>query len=67
MGSGNAFLFIFTGLLAGLLSGLIGIGGGIIIIPILVFFFGLSQKMAQGTTLALMVPPDRNPCRVDLL
>jgi len=57
MGSGNAFLFIFTGLLAGLLSGLIGIGGGIIIIPILVFFFGLSQKMAQGTTLALMVPP----------
>jgi len=57
MGSGNAFLFIFTGLLAGLLSGLIGIGGGIIIIPILVIFFGFSQKMAQGTTLALMVPP----------
>jgi len=57
MGSGNAFLFIFTGLLAGLLSGLIGIGGGTIIIPILVIFFGLSQKMAQGTTLALLVPP----------
>jgi hypothetical protein len=50
-------LFIFTGLLAGLLSGLIGIGGGTIIIPILVIFFGLSQKMAQGTTLALLVPP----------
>ena len=57
MGSGNAFLFIFIGLLAGLLSGLIGIGGGIIIIPILVIFFGFSQKMAQGTTLALLVPP----------
>jgi uncharacterized protein len=53
----NAFLYVVTGLLAGLLSGLIGIGGGVIIIPILVIFFGLSQKMAQGTTLALLVPP----------
>ena len=44
MGSGNAFLFIFTGLLAGLLSGLIGIGGGIIIIPILVFFSAFPRK-----------------------
>ncbi|PKN51012.1 MAG: permease [Deltaproteobacteria bacterium HGW-Deltaproteobacteria-13] len=57
MGFTNAFLYIFTGLLAGLLSGLIGIGGGVIIIPILVIFAGLSQKMAQGTTLALLVPP----------
>ncbi len=57
MGLGNAFLYIFTGLLAGLLSGLIGIGGGTIIIPILIFIFGFSQKMAQGTTLALLVPP----------
>lgn len=48
---------IILGLLAGALSGLIGIGGGIIIIPALVFIFGLSQKMAQGTTLALLVPP----------
>jgi uncharacterized membrane protein YfcA len=39
------------------LSGLLGIGGGIIIIPCLVFIFGLSQHAAQGTTLALMVPP----------
>jgi len=53
----NAFLYVFTGLLAGLLSGLIGIGGGTIIVPILVIFAGLSQKMAQGTTLALLVPP----------
>lgn len=57
MGIANAFLYIFTGLLAGLLSGLIGIGGGTIIVPILVIFSGLSQKMAQGTTLALLVPP----------
>lgn len=53
----NIFLYIILGLVAGTLSGMIGIGGGIIIIPALVFFFGLSQHMAQGTTLALMVPP----------
>jgi len=49
--------FLLLGLLAGVLSGLLGIGGGIVIIPVLVFVFGLSQHMAQGTTLALMVPP----------
>ncbi|MRR18351.1 MAG: sulfite exporter TauE/SafE family protein [Deltaproteobacteria bacterium] len=53
----HALLYILTGLLAGLLSGLIGIGGGVIIIPILILVFGLSQKAAQGTTLALLVPP----------
>lgn len=53
----NALLYILTGLLAGILSGLIGIGGGTIVVPILVIIFGLSQKTAQGTTLALLVPP----------
>ncbi|NVN98037.1 MAG: sulfite exporter TauE/SafE family protein [Geobacteraceae bacterium] len=48
---------ILLGGLAGVTSGLIGIGGGIIIVPALVLFFGFSQQMAQGTTLALMVPP----------
>lgn len=50
-------IYIALGLIAGILSGLIGIGGGIIIIPVLVILFGLSQHQAQGTTLALMVPP----------
>src|SRR3990167_7151418 len=50
-------IYIFLGIVSGTLSGLIGIGGGIIIIPALVFLFGLSQHEAQGTTLALMVPP----------
>ncbi|MFA7405062.1 MAG: sulfite exporter TauE/SafE family protein [Pelobacteraceae bacterium] len=50
-------LFLLLGLLAGVLSGLIGIGGGVIIVPALVFVFGYSQQMAQGTTIALMVPP----------
>ncbi|HBG45813.1 MAG TPA: permease [Deltaproteobacteria bacterium] len=50
-------LFIALGGAAGVLSGLVGIGGGILVIPALVFFFGFSQHQAQGTTLAMMVPP----------
>lgn len=50
-------LFIGVGLLAGAMSGLVGIGGGVIIAPLLVMFFGFSQKLAQGTTLALLIPP----------
>jgi len=50
-------LFILLGLIAGAVSGLIGIGGGIIIVPALVLLFGFGQKLAQGTTLALLVPP----------
>ena len=49
--------FVVLGLAAGVLSGLFGIGGGIIIVPALVLLFGFSQHAAQGTTLALMVPP----------
>ncbi len=54
---GSAALYVILGVAAGTLSGLIGIGGGIIIVPALVFVFGMSQHAAQGTTLALMVPP----------
>ena len=50
-------LYLLLGLVAGTFSGLIGIGGGVIIVPALVFLFGLSQHQAQGTTLALLVPP----------
>ncbi len=50
-------LLILLGVTAGAASGLVGIGGGIILVPALVFLFGLSQHQAQGTTLALMVPP----------
>ncbi|MDD5066765.1 MAG: TSUP family transporter [bacterium] len=53
----DIILFLVIGLTAGILSGLLGIGGGIIIVPALVFLFGFSQHQAQGTTLALMVPP----------
>lgn len=53
----NILLYVFLGLIAGIVSGLIGIGGGIIVIPALIFLFGFSQHQAQGTTLALLVPP----------
>lgn len=49
-------LFIL-GIVAGYFSGLVGIGGGVIIVPTLVLLFGFSQYTAQGTTLALLIPP----------
>lgn len=49
--------FVLLGIIAGALGGVVGLGGGIVIIPALVYVFGFSQHMAQGTTLALMVPP----------
>lgn len=49
--------YALLGLLAGAFSGLVGIGGGIIVVPALVLLFGFSQQSAQGTTLALLVLP----------
>jgi uncharacterized protein len=57
MDTGHIVLFIILGVVAGVLSGLIGIGGGVIIVPALVLLFGFTQHQAQGTTLALLVPP----------
>lgn len=51
------YLYITLGLLAGIFSGFLGLGGGTVIIPALVYFLGFSQHQAQGTTLAMMVPP----------
>lgn len=48
---------IILGVLAGVFSGVVGIGGGIIIVPALVYLFGLSQHQAQGTTLGLLMFP----------
>jgi uncharacterized membrane protein YfcA len=56
----NPYIFIgliILGMIAGYFSGLIGIGGGVIIVPALVILFGFTQHTAQGTTLALLVPP----------
>ena len=57
MDSSTLFILIAIGMLAGILSGFIGVGGGMIIVPGLIYFLGMSQHMAQGTSLALMIPP----------
>lgn len=47
---------VLIGLLAGALSGLFGVGGGLVIVPLLVFFLGFDQRLASGTSLAAIVP-----------
>ena len=53
----NPFFYIVLGLVAGVFSGFLGLGGGTILIPAFVFILGFTQHKAQGTTLALMIPP----------
>lgn len=50
-------VYILLGAVAGIFGGMFGIGGGTILIPAMVYLFGLTQHQAQGTTLAIMVPP----------
>ena len=50
-------IVILIGIVAGMLSGLVGIGGGLVIVPALVYFLGMSQHSAQGTSLALILLP----------
>ena len=50
-------ILIAIGLAAGVLSGMVGVGGGIIIVPALVMLLGFTQKNAQGTTLAMLMVP----------
>lgn len=57
MGTDTILLLMIVGLAAGMLSGLVGVGGGIIIVPALVFFLGFTQLQAQGTSLGLLLLP----------
>ena len=50
-------ILICVGIAAGILSGMVGVGGGIIIVPALIYFLGFSQMNAQGTSLALIMLP----------
>ena len=50
-------ILIGIGIITGFTAGMLGIGGAIIMIPALVFFMGFSQQTAQGTSLAVMLPP----------
>jgi uncharacterized membrane protein YfcA len=50
-------LLLLVGLFAGFLSGFVGVGGGIIIVPALVYFLGFNQHTAQGTSLGVLLLP----------
>lgn len=50
-------LLVIIGIAAGMLSGLVGVGGGIVIVPALVYLLAFSQKQAQGTSLAILLLP----------
>lgn len=53
----HVFILLIIGICAGFLSGMVGIGGGIVIVPMLVYFLGFEQHTAQGTTLFMFLFP----------
>ncbi len=57
MGVNEMVLLLFIGLLGGIVSGALGVGGGIIVVPALIYFLGFSQHLAQGTSIAVLLPP----------
>src|SRR5215470_208979 len=57
MSTETILLLTIIGLAAGILSGMVGVGGGIIVVPALVFFLGFTQHQAQGTSLGLLLLP----------
>jgi len=57
MSTASIFLLIMIGLVAGGLGGMVGLGGGIILIPALILIMKLDQQTAQGTSIAVMLPP----------
>ena len=57
MGTTTVIYLIAIGLIAGIFGGIFGVGGAIIMIPAMVYFLGVDQHTAQGTSLAVMLPP----------
>lgn len=57
MSAQTIIVLILVGVAAGMLSGLVGVGGGIIIVPALVYLLGFTQKQAQGTSLGILLLP----------
>lgn len=57
MDTQTILIVILVGIAAGMLGGLVGVGGGLIIVPALVYFLGMSQHYAQGTSLGLILLP----------
>ncbi|MDZ4750791.1 MAG: sulfite exporter TauE/SafE family protein [Flavobacteriales bacterium] len=54
---GHLLILIIVGIMAGMLSGFVGVGGGLIIVPALVYMMGFTQMQAQGTSLAVLLLP----------
>ena len=57
MSTSVLLILVVIGIITGFMAGMLGIGGAIIMIPALVYFLGLTQQTAQGTSLAVMLPP----------
>lgn len=57
MKKNKTLLLVIIGLLAGTLSGLVGVGGGIVMVPLFVYVLDFTQHNAQGLSLAVMLPP----------
>jgi len=57
MNTTTLIILILIGLSAGVLSGFVGIGGGVLMVPAMIYFLGLGQHESQGTSLAVMLPP----------
>lgn len=57
MSTSVLLILVVIGIITGFMAGMLGIGGAIIMIPALVLFLGLTQQTAQGTSLAVMLPP----------
>ena len=57
MSINEIFILISIGIAAGVFSGMFGIGGGLIMVPAMVFFLGMGQHAAQGTSLGVLVIP----------
>jgi uncharacterized membrane protein YfcA len=57
MAFSDIIILVLIGISAGIIAGALGVGGGIIIVPALVFIFGMTQHHAQGTSLAVLLFP----------
>jgi uncharacterized protein len=63
---GNPIILVFIGFIVGIYSGIMGLGGGTIMIPIMVLLLGFTQHQAVGTSLAVMIPPVTLPAVISL-
>jgi len=57
METSTVLILVAIGLMTGIFGGIFGVGGGVVLIPALVFFLGMDQHTAQGTSMAVLLPP----------